>query len=699
MKPSLLLCCMFFLATAAFAQKDPKSVIYKITNDYSYDDHINLLTVYFRADFHEQTKAHTVADLTLLRVKIRSIYGEDYVPEIFDTDSLDESPFYGFNFYYYTPMIGKRFTVEQDCSLSYLGENADSLRVKLAAGRKINQNLSEYLLRPDSGMWRFANILLSNKSTEQTKIEELPLTSIKGRFDDKYAFMLWDMLELQQAREDDSVRVRAFLNANNPIYGKRNTYRQKRVGLLQHMDSPEYYDELAAMPIDLLKGEPSHLFNKISDADQRLHIPADSIVKIIKVMNNRFRSSFLQESFCQSIIYGKEGKEPVEKERYAADTILLNKLLISNIPNIKSQLRALSLMNSAVSTTDTALITAYARELDNLTSNDMIYGRLPRYRTLIEKHMQQYGLNAAAAAYREGTIQRIRSFNDSIKMLGQDNNYKEVISINKALLADCWYRKYQATQGTDSATAFEYLLKTITDGPSTKEELNKCFYDLAMTQGKGEYLEEVTAVAENTGRKDVALGMLVKQQDMDHDKLDALQLFYEKNYPGKSFDEFVRKDLVNRWKVAPDFDLQGTGGKRYKLSDYKGKWLLLDFWGSWCSPCCADLPKLNALATQVEQNNNGAAVLAIACHEAAATSEKYLQTKGYTLASAFSGDATAIRFGVTGYPFKVLISPDGKMLPLVFGENYSSIMRKYMAAGTGKANNISPNLQTKPVRD
>ena len=45
-------------------------------------------------------------------------------------------------------------------------------------------------------------------------------------------------------------------------------------------------------------------------------------------------------------------------------------------------------------------------------------------------------------------------------------------------------------------------------------------------------------------------------------------------------------------KPAPDFEYPTYSGKTFKLSENKGKYVVLDFWGTWCKPCMEEMPKL-----------------------------------------------------------------------------------------------------------
>ncbi len=44
-----------------------------------------------------------------------------------------------------------------------------------------------------------------------------------------------------------------------------------------------------------------------------------------------------------------------------------------------------------------------------------------------------------------------------------------------------------------------------------------------------------------------------------------------------------------------DFSLEDTEGNIHRLSDYRGKWVLVNFWATWCSPCLNELPELSSL--------------------------------------------------------------------------------------------------------
>src|SRR5690349_20312908 len=77
---------------------------------------------------------------------------------------------------------------------------------------------------------------------------------------------------------------------------------------------------------------------------------------------------------------------------------------------------------------------------------------------------------------------------------------------------------------------------------------------------------------------------------------------------------------------APNLTLTGFYDKKpIRLSDYKGKVLLLDIWASWCAPCKQEMPQLDALASRLR--GKGVEILAVSIDEDRPAAESFLKTR------------------------------------------------------------------------
>jgi len=54
---------------------------------------------------------------------------------------------------------------------------------------------------------------------------------------------------------------------------------------------------------------------------------------------------------------------------------------------------------------------------------------------------------------------------------------------------------------------------------------------------------------------------------------------------------------------AADFSLQDIQGKTHRLADYRGKWVLVNFWATWCPPCLSEIPELTSLHNAHKDND------------------------------------------------------------------------------------------------
>ncbi|MFL5319148.1 MAG: TlpA family protein disulfide reductase, partial [Myxococcaceae bacterium] len=120
--------------------------------------------------------------------------------------------------------------------------------------------------------------------------------------------------------------------------------------------------------------------------------------------------------------------------------------------------------------------------------------------------------------------------------------------------------------------------------------------------------------------------------------------------------------LVKEGEPAPVFDLEKYQGGRARLSDYGGKLVVLDFWGTWCGPCREEMPYLVKVAKEYEKKG----VVFVAAADDASSREDITEfaakVPGLENYAAFSTDALAHAYKVEAFPTMYFIAPDGKVI-------------------------------------
>lgn len=120
--------------------------------------------------------------------------------------------------------------------------------------------------------------------------------------------------------------------------------------------------------------------------------------------------------------------------------------------------------------------------------------------------------------------------------------------------------------------------------------------------------------------------------------------------------------VYQRWygKQAPDFALTDLNGKTHKLSDYRGKNVMLVFWATWCPPCIVEVPHLIALRDMVSKDK--LAILAIS-NEHQNLVKKFVKKKkmNYTVFSGNAGHIPAPYNTINSLPSSFFIDSEGKI--------------------------------------
>ncbi len=115
-------------------------------------------------------------------------------------------------------------------------------------------------------------------------------------------------------------------------------------------------------------------------------------------------------------------------------------------------------------------------------------------------------------------------------------------------------------------------------------------------------------------------------------------------------------------RPAPDFTVTDLNtGKKFSLSDFKGKTVVVNFWASWCPPCQTEAPLINSYVNQ--STSNDVVVVGIAVWDVSSNSEQFLQQYGLNYPNGSDSKGTiAIDYGVAGVPETFVVSPDGTLI-------------------------------------
>ena len=360
---------------------------------------------------------------------------------------------------------------------------------------------------------------------------------------------------------------------------------------------------------------------------------------------------------------------------------MVNSALALNLPKLTDIFDGISAYLSAT-------LAKTSKEIETLRDKrfSSLFDKYGRYRLLIYDRMLTLHvpdsittayLDHSVEMFRNGIVDANKPFEgESFEKYYYESRVVPLKFLLRMQLADAYYRK----SIIEPKNAVRYL-QLASDYLPNQEELigNKYLIsDEYPFLPERNYTELYLNAAGATGISPEE--MLKKYVDMvivEPDRYTVLKEKYTKAFPQGDFKVFFKQALKEKLPASPKFNLKERSGFEVNNATGKGKYVFIDFWGTWCGACVAEIDKIEDLHLNNPEPDK-LMVTTIACYDKKILVDEFMEKKKFKYQVLMSDDKVEKNFKIASYPTKVLLLPNDLYLLIPSSVDYKAAVKKYI---------------------
>lgn len=310
---------------------------------------------------------------------------------------------------------------------------------------------------------------------------------------------------------------------------------------------------------------------------------------------------------------------------------------------------------------------AQAESIDELTQSDeqkvaALYERMGDYAEKYDvRSLEGSMLEEGKATYSAEIVWAVQDFLEGTPPESQGGNFKKILAVCESYGLQKFKNDWpdEAASNEENAAFDRRIFESL--GPE-KERVAMLSELLKVSDGNILYVSPFEGwVKEVSVKGDFAVVKLTAWEEMREGD-DVWIHRFEKTKLGwkwKGYDWDAMEDQ-NSEPLLTHLGLSGKtmSGEHIDLKDFRGKYVIVDFWGTWCAPCLAELPRLRELHSHL--NDKGLVILGVAA-DSQETLLAFTANNELPWPNIIDDDsAIAERLGITAYPTTLLINPQGE---------------------------------------